>query len=239
MPTDSIAVQVRSLSRVFGARRALDRLDLEIPAGEFLTILGSNGAGKTTFLKILAGLARPSAGQVEIFGTDLRGDGADEVRGRIGMVGHASLLYARLSARENLVFHARLFGVQEPGARALWMLEQMNLADRADDPAGTFSRGMLQRLSIARALIHDPDLLLLDEPFTGLDPYARENLADLLAGVHGRGRTVIMTSHDLEMGRRLASRVVLIRRGRVALDERPEEVTEQQIIDVLREDSSR
>jgi heme exporter protein A len=151
------------------------------------------------------------------------------------MVGHASFLYAGLTARENLLFQARMFGVPDPEARCGSLLAELGLADREGDPAGTFSRGMLQRLSIARALVHDPDLLLFDEPYTGLDPLGAERLSQRLAGMHREGRTIIITTHDLELGHRLATRLAVLHRGRWALDARPAEVAAADLARLYRE----
>jgi len=227
MPPDAgapYAVDARGLVRRFGARRVLDALDLAVPAGEFVCLLGPNGAGKSTLLRLLARLGRPTAGTIRIFGVDLHGEACDRARGRIGMVGHASFLYAGLTARENLMFQARMFGVADPGRRCATLLSEVGLAEREADPVGTYSRGMLQRLSIARALVHDPDLLLFDEPYTGLDPVAAEQLSQRLAGIHRRGRTIVMTTHDLTLGHRLATRLLVLHRGRFTLDARPAEI---------------
>ena len=229
------AIQVQRLSRVFGVRRALDRLDLTVPLGEFLTVFGPNGAGKTTLIKILSHLARPTEGRVEIFGHLLLGDSGEEARRRMGLVGHASFLYAGLTARENLEFYARMHGVREPRDRASELLDDMGLREREGDPVATFSRGMQQRLSIARALVHDPDLLLLDEPYTGLDPHASDLLSGLLQHIHGQGRTVLMTSHDLALGRRLSTRFVVLNRGRIVLDARPDEIPQADLERLYRE----
>jgi len=218
------AVEVRGLSRRFGVRLALNGVDLTLPAGEFLCLFGPNGAGKSTLLRLLARLSRPTAGSIRIFGVDLYGEACDQARARLGMVGHASFLYAGLTARENLLFQARMFRVADPGPRCAALLGELGLADRANDPVGTFSRGMLQRLSIARALVHDPDLLLFDEPYTGLDPLAADLLSQRLAGMHRQGRTIVMTTHDLELGHRLATRLLVLHRGRWALDARPDQV---------------
>jgi len=230
-----LAVDVQDLSRVFGVRRALDRLDLEIPEGEFLTLFGPNGAGKTTLIKILARLARPSSGTVRVFGTDLHGAESEAARRRIGLVGHASFVYAGLSARENLMFYSRMHGVPDPEARSRELLSEMGLAEREDDPVATFSRGMQQRLSIARALVHDPDLVLLDEPYTGLDPNASDLLSGRLREIHSRGRTILMTSHDLALGHQLSTRFVILHRGRATVDSRPEKMDAAELARLYRE----
>ena len=232
--TTDPAVRVQGLSRTFGARSAVDGVDLELARGEFLTVFGPNGAGKTTLIKMLAHLARPTRGEVEIFGRALKGETGEEARGLMGLVGHATFVYAGLTARENLEFYARMYGVADPRGRATELLEQMGLLDREDDTVGTFSRGMQQRLSIARALVHDPDLLLLDEPYTGLDPHAAELLSERLRGIHQRGKTVVMTSHDLALGRSLSTRFLVLVRGKVVLDGRPDEIAADELARIYR-----
>ncbi|HKJ24669.1 MAG TPA: heme ABC exporter ATP-binding protein CcmA [Myxococcota bacterium] len=209
------AIEARGLEKRFGPVSALRNLDLSVPAGTSLAVVGPNGAGKTTLLRLLAGLARPSAGRLEVGPPD-----PDRRRRRagIGYLGHATLLYAALTARENLVFAARLQGVSDPDARAGALLASHGLEGFADRCVGEFSRGMAQRVAIARALVHDPPLVLLDEPFTGLDPDAAEGLAARLVGLHDGGRTVILVTHDLARAATFAERVVLLRRGALAAD---------------------
>jgi heme exporter protein A len=230
----SPAVEVRDLHRRFGDRPALRGLELQVARGEFVTIFGPNGAGKSTLIKILARLSRPSSGHVAVLGAELGSDEGEAVRSRVGLMGHLSYLYLGLTGLENLVFYARMYGVPEPHRRALTLLEELDLADRRDDLVRTYSRGMLQRLSAARALVQDPDLLLLDEPFTGLDPSAAELLSDLLRRMHSRGRTVLLTTHDLGLGRSLCTRFLILVRGKVALDATPEETDEQELGRVYR-----
>ncbi len=223
------AVEVRDLHRLFGDRPALRGVELSVACGEFLTIFGPNGAGKSTLIKILATLTRPSRGSVAVLGTELGAERSAAVRARIGLMSHLSYLYLGLTGMENLVFYARMYGVAQPRRRARQLLEELDLAERGDDLARTYSRGMLQRLSAARALVQDPDLLLLDEPFTGLDPSAAELLAQLLRRMHSRGRTVLLTTHDLALGRALGTRFLILVHGRVALDSTPQEVDAQQM----------
>ena len=203
------------LTRVYGPVRALDDVDLDLERGEFLTIFGPNGAGKSTLLKVLACLVRPTAGRLSIFGLDPRA-ASDTVKRRLGLIAHAGLLYGGLSARANLLFYARLYDLADPARRADEMLEEVGLSDRAGDLARTLSRGMKQRLSIARALIHDPDLVLLDEPYTGLDQHSSRTLRGILETVRGKGRTVVMVTHQLEEGLHASTRVAVMSRGRVA-----------------------
>jgi len=213
--TDAWSVEAQGLEKRFGPVRALRGLDLSIPAGASLAVVGPNGAGKTTLLRLLAGLARPSHGRLEVGPPE-----PDRRRRRagIGYLGHATLLYPPLTARENLVFAARLQGVAEPDARAAELLAAHGLDGFADRCVGEFSRGMAQRVAIARALVHDPPLVLLDEPFTGLDPDAAQALATRLADLHAGGRTVILVTHDLARATVFAERVAVLRRGALAAD---------------------
>jgi heme exporter protein A len=210
-------VVVHGLSRSYGPVRALDEVDLTLRQGEFLTIFGPNGAGKTTLLKILAGLVKPTSGSVTLFGLSPR-DHPDAVKRRLGLIAHAGLLYGGLTARDNLRFYARLYDLKAPDARADALLDEVGLADRAGHLVRGFSRGMQQRLSIARALIHDPDLVLLDEPYTGLDQHASRMLRGILDQVRGQGRTVVMVTHHLDEGLQISSRIAIMARGRIAWD---------------------
>jgi len=209
------AVAVEALAKRFGPVVALAGVDFSVPAGRVLAVLGPNGAGKSTLLRILAGLARPSAGRVRI-GADA-GD-RRHVRGRVGYVGHATFLYPSLTARENLVFAGRLYGVADPGARAATLLAEQGLEALAERPAGSFSRGQAQRLAIARGLVHDPPVVLLDEPFTGLDPTSADRLAARVRALAAAGRAVVFVTHDLAQAAALGDRALLLVRGRIAFD---------------------
>src|SRR4051812_18587253 len=209
------AIELADLGRAYGERVALAGVSLELEAGETLAVFGANGAGKTTLLRILATLLRPHQGVARVLGRELPREGW-AVRGRIGFLGHEPLLYRDLTARENLRFHARLHGVAL--ARVDELLDAVGLRARADDPVHTFSRGMLQRTAVCRAVLHEPALLLLDEPFAGLDPGAAAHVAPLLAG----GTRVVIShdptfSADLALGLR-GGRAVFCERG-VALDD--------------------
>lgn len=212
-----LAIEARGLVKQFGGRRALDGLDLELPQGGFLSIFGPNGAGKTTLLRELALLARPTGGELRILGVDALEE-PDVLRSRIGLISHKSMLYGDLTARENLAFFASLYGLEGPeaDARIDELLRLVELDHRANDCARTFSRGMQQRLSIARALINDPELVLLDEPYSGLDPHAAELFDRLIARVRD-GRTFVMVSHDLEKGFDLCTRAFIMARGRAVV----------------------
>jgi len=178
-----------------------------------VALFGSNGAGKTTLLRLLAGLLRPTSGEARLLGSPLPGDAA--LRRRIGVLGHDSFLYGDLTGAENLRYYARLYDVREHG-RVEHLLDELGLRDAADRPARTYSRGMVQRLSLARAILHDPELLLLDEPYTGLDPSGSALLQDSLARLRSRGVTVLMTTHDFDRGLANADIAVMLHRGRVA-----------------------
>ncbi len=210
------AIVARGLEKRFGAAVALRPLDLEVAAGELVVVLGPNGAGKTTLLRMLAGLSRPSAGHLEVGADGSGGDRRARRRG-VGLVAHASLLYPALTARENLVLAGRLFGVPDAEGRADALLAEAELEACASQRAGALSRGLAQRVAIARALVHDPPILLLDEPFSGLDPRAAEALEARLAGLHRAGRTIVASTHDLERAASLADRALLLVRGFAAL----------------------
>jgi heme exporter protein A len=221
-----LALKLDRVVRRYGEREALAGVSLELEAGATLGVLGSNGAGKSTLLRLLATLLRPHAGIVEVLGASLPGE-AWAVRGRIGLLSHEPLLYRELTARENLAFHARLHGVGSD--RIGEVLVAVGMAARADEPVRTLSRGMVQRVAVARAVLHDPELLLLDEPRANLDPAAAELLEPLIGA--GSGRTRVIVSHDPRGGVAEADLVLGLRAGRTALlspahSVQPEEVME-------------
>ena len=206
---------VKKLVKRYGFKTVLRGLDFQVQPGEFVALLGPNGAGKTTFLRILASLSRPSLGEVNIAGYKLPNQAA-QVRARIGVVSHLPLLYSDLSAEENLRFYARLYGITNYQLRITEILEMVGLETRRRDLVRTFSRGMGQRLAIGRAILHDPDVMLFDEPYTGLDQDASSVLDDILKTVSKQGRTVVMTSHDLAHAEELATRFDILSRGVIA-----------------------
>ena len=210
-----IALQVQDVVKAFGTRKALDGVSFELPAGSFLSIFGPNGAGKTTLLRVLATLARPTAGTVRVGGVDLK-EHPDKARSLIGMISHQPMLYPDLTAEENLVFYANLYGVEHPEERARELLDAVGLSHRCLDAVRTFSRGMTQRVSIARALVHNPEIVLLDEPYSGLDPHAVDIFDRLIENVRG-DRTFVMVSHDLAKGFSLCSHALVLARGRVVV----------------------
>ncbi len=208
-------IQVRKLIKRFGLKPVLKGLDFQVSEGEFVALLGPNGAGKTTFLRILASLSRPTLGELTIAGFHLPGEAA-AVRRRLGVVSHQPLLYGDLTAEENLHFFARLYGIENEPARIAQVLDLVGLTLRRRDLVRTFSRGMQQRLAIGRAVLHDPEVMLFDEPHTGLDQDASHMLDGVLREVAARGRTVVMTSHDLARAADLASRFDVLSGGVIA-----------------------
>ncbi|HEX8715084.1 MAG TPA: heme ABC exporter ATP-binding protein CcmA [Solirubrobacteraceae bacterium] len=223
------AIEVDGLARHYGEREALSDVSLSLASGQTLVVFGPNGAGKTTLLRVLATLLRPHAGSVRVLGESLPGD-AWAVRGRIGLLGHEPLLYRELTARENLRFHARLHDVAEE--RVDELLAAVEMSDRAEEPLRTLSRGMVQRVAVARAVLHDPELLLLDEPRSNLDPAAVE-LVDPLIGAASQ-RTRVICSHDPGGGLAEADVVLGLRAGRAALAGDAGEVTHEQIVELYR-----
>jgi heme exporter protein A len=210
-------IAARRLEKRFGPVPALRGLDLDVTAGSTLAVIGPNGAGKSTLLRLLSGLTRPSAGTLRV-GRN-QGDRRSR-RGQVGLIAHASFLYPTLTARENLILAARLYGVANPARRADELLEEQELSGVANRRAGGFSRGMSQRLSIARGLVHDPEIVLLDEPFSGLDPRAASRLAERLAVLRTARRTVVLVTHDLARAAELADATLLLVRGQpIALPE--------------------
>lgn len=201
-------LEARSLVRDFGALRAVDRVSFSLDEGELLTVFGPNGAGKTTLLRILGGGLAPSEGRVLVRGHPL-GDGSWEWQGSIGFLSHQTFLYGHLSARENLAFYASLYGLDDAGEGISRGLAAVGLEGWADRPVRTFSRGMRQRLSLARTLLHEPDVVLLDEPYTGLDAHAAALLNQVLASLKDGRRTVVLVTHNLLQGIELADRVAI------------------------------
>lgn len=213
-------IETQALVKAYDLLPVLRKLDLSIERGEFVALLGPNGSGKSTLIRLLCGLTRPTSGVIQVGGWQLPHE-TYAVRAQIGLVSHKPLLYENLSAAENLQFFARLYNLPNDSveSRIADRLAQVGLAKRARDLVRTFSRGMLQRLSIARALLHNPDILLMDEPYTGLDQDAAAVLDELLRAAHSEGRTILMSTHDLPRAVALASRVVILSRGVVGYDQ--------------------
>ncbi|MGW8251510.1 MAG: heme ABC exporter ATP-binding protein CcmA [Anaerolineales bacterium] len=222
-------IEVHKLVKRFGLKTVLRGLDFRVEAGEFVALLGPNGAGKTTFLRILASLSRPSLGDVVIAGYRLPAQAA-AVRRRLGVVSHLPLLYGDLTAEENLHFYGRMYAVPNLDRRISEVLDLVGLSSRRRDLVRTYSRGMQQRLAIGRAVLHDPDVMLFDEPHTGLDQDASNMLDGVLRQVAATGRTVVMTSHDLARAADLASRFDVLSRGVVAASVQRSEIDPNQLL---------
>jgi ABC-type multidrug transport system ATPase subunit len=215
---DFLDLSIRELSRNFGRRRALSRVSIECRTGETLGLLGPNGAGKSTLLAIVSTLAVPSSGEVKYGGRTAREIGPP-LRGRIGVLSHDLHLYSELTALENLVFFARLYGVADPQKAARAALERARLADRGADIVSGFSRGMRQRLALERALLHSPRLLLLDEPFTGLDDASTVALVERLRELRSAGCLTLVATHDLDVAEVVLDRAVILQDGKVVASE--------------------
>ncbi len=227
-------IEVRGLVKRFGPKMVLRGLDFQVETGQFVALLGPNGAGKTTFLRILASLARPTLGQVSIAGYGLPQQAA-AVRRQLGVVSHQPLLYGDLSAEENLRFYGRMYAIDRLEGRISEVLELIGLIARRRDVVRTFSRGMQQRLAIGRAILHDPQVLLLDEPHTGLDQDACEMLDSLLRQVGISGRTVLMTSHDLARAAGLAERFDVLSHGRIQASTRSTDLPQDGLLAFYRQ----
>lgn len=216
-------LEVCDVTKAFGLSYALRNVNLEVSAGETVFLVGPNGAGKTTFLRIIATLIKPTTGSIHMYGQDIWQ--ADvSFRNRIGYISHNTLLYDELTARQNLTFYGRMYGLSEPEDRITSLIEKVGLENRANDLVRTFSRGMKQRLSIARAVLHKPQLLLLDEPYTGLDIVATESLTELLQSLAGEGCSILMTTHHVSSSLFAPDRAVVLRQGRVIYDESVKDV---------------
>ena len=208
---NNAVLSLQGIEKRFGLKRSLDGLDLDVRPGEFISLFGRNGAGKTTLLKVISGLQGVSRGRIEAPSGILD-------RSRIGYISHQVMLYPELSGYENLLMFAELHGLRDPGEIASRMIDRVGLEEDSGRFVREYSRGMMQRLSLGRALINDPELLLLDEPYTGLDRQGAEFLTGLLREARREGKTVIMATHDLENGYKLADRLVALQRGRIFLD---------------------
>jgi heme exporter protein A len=211
------ALELRDVSKYFGNFAALRKLRLRVEPGDAVFVYGPNGAGKTTLLRILATLAKPTEGQV-FFGEQNLHQDPTEGKSAIGFVSHASLLYGDLTGRENLRFAGRLFGLSDLDKKINSALDLFAIRDRADEPVRDLSRGLQQRMTLARAFLHDPDFLLLDEPFTGLDAVSAENLRAMLARLPRQGKAVVFSTHDFAQGASIARRLVAMERGFVRYD---------------------
>jgi len=227
------AIDARNLTRSFGTRKALDSLTFKLPADSFLSVFGPNGAGKSTLLSILSTLKKPSDGSASILGYDLK-EQAEELRRHIGVISHRSMLFPDLTAYENLMFYADLHCINNAQTRVEELLEMVELTARKHDRIRGFSRGMTQRVAIARALLNDPELLFLDEPYSGLDPRATSILTQLITEIRV-GKSMVLVSHDLEQGLQLATHVMVLSQGKLVLFEERDSLQEQGFAETFRE----
>ena len=215
--TATWAIEARGLEKSFGEHRALSGIDLRMSRGECLVIFGPNGAGKTTLLKILSTIVKPSAGSVRLDGIDIK-DKPTQIRRRISLVSHQTFLYSDLTVLENLKFYGKMYDVADLEKRIQEVIAWVQLESRLYDRVGTLSRGLQQRASIARAVLHNPSILFLDEPEVSLDPHAGAMFEDILGGINSGNRTVVMTTHNLERGLELGDRVVILDRGKIVYE---------------------
>jgi heme ABC exporter ATP-binding subunit CcmA len=220
-------ISIEKLSKAFGTNVVLRNIDLRIEKGEFLTVFGPNGAGKTTLIKIMSTLVSPTSGKIIIDGMDIK-ENPIEIRKKIGVISHETYLYHELTAAENLRFFGRMYGVSDIENRIDGLIKQVGLTYRKNDRVRTFSRGMKQRLSIARALIHDPPILLLDEPYTGLDQHASATFDRILGGMNAHDKTRVLISHDIERGIAMCDRAIILTDGHIA-----HEMSQSEIRDLL------
>ncbi|MCK4273788.1 MAG: ABC transporter ATP-binding protein [Dehalococcoidales bacterium] len=219
------AIEARGLEKSFGEHRALRGIDLKVTRNESLVIFGPNGAGKTTLLKILSTLVKPSAGSVWLDGIDIR-DKSAQIRHKISLVSHQTFLYDNLTVFENLKFYGKMYDVADLEKRIKEVIAWVQLESRLHDRAGTLSRGLQQRASIARAVLHNPSILFLDEPDVGLDPHASAMVRDILGSINSGSRTVVMTTHNLERGLELGDSIVILDRGKVVYQATREAISE-------------
>ncbi|MFC1947085.1 ABC transporter ATP-binding protein [Chloroflexota bacterium] len=215
--SDDLIISVRGLTRTFNDFLALRGVDIDIAAGERVAVLGPNGAGKTTLLKVLSSAITSSSGEVTIRSNRLK-DKNPEVRRYIGVVSHQTFLYQELTAYENFTFYCRMYDVPEKDQRIKEIVDKVGMTGRLHDRVSTLSRGMLQRLSIGRALLHNPEILLLDEPDTGLDWHSLSSLWEIINNEDGINRTIIFTTHNLNRGCALSNRVIIMNKGKIVHD---------------------
>jgi heme ABC exporter ATP-binding subunit CcmA len=211
-------VEASALVKAYGRRLAVAGVDFTLGSGECLAVFGPNGAGKTTLLRLIAGLLKPTSGKVRVQGVDVRRD--QDARARVGLISHQSMLYAPLTALENVEFTARLYGMPDPPAAALGALESMLVADHAHVQVRTLSRGLQQRVSVARAMVHGPTVVLLDEPYSGLDEAGARALTSILHALRDRGATLVVVTHNVGEGLALATHAAIMTDGRFARFER-------------------
>ena len=210
-------IKALGISKTIGQKTILQNIDLHIKSGEFVTVFGPNGAGKSSLLKILTLVSKPSKGQVFIKGKNASAN-PEEFRKMIGVISHQTFLNENLTAKENLIFYGRMYGVTDLNNRIYDVLSEVGLEFSLNEPVRTFSRGMQQRLAIARAILHNPSVLFLDEPYTGLDPHAIQILNNVLANLNANNRTVFLITHNFEEGVTLSDRILFVVKGKIVYD---------------------
>lgn len=214
MESSDLDIVAEGMTKSFGYIQALRGIDLKVKKGEFVTVFGPNGAGKTTLIKLLATLTKPTSGKVSIANHDIKKE-PDKVRAMIGVISHDPYLYGNLSTLENIKFFASLYGISQAKEKAIEVIKQVGLENRMHDLVRTFSRGMQQRLAVARAIVHEPKILLLDEPYTGLDQHGGRIFGELLKWLKAENRTIVMTTHNLSEGLEISDRVLILDGGRI------------------------
>ncbi|MGA1845503.1 ABC transporter ATP-binding protein [Deferribacter abyssi] len=226
-----VLIEVTNLEKKFGNNYALKGVSFNIEKGDFVSIFGPNGAGKTTLLKIISTQIKPSAGNIFYNGVALK-DLSDDFRNYFGVISHQPFLYENLTAYENLKFYGGLYSVHNLNDRIISLLKSVELYQRKDDYVRNYSRGMLQRLSIARALLHDPEIILLDEPYTGLDQHASYILTNILKEQFGKNKTILMITHNLSKGYELATKILIMKKGKIVYNENKSAIEEQEFEDI-------
>lgn len=224
-------IKAEGLVKTIGRKTILQNIDLHIQPGEFVTVFGPNGAGKSTLLKILALVNKPSQGQLTIDGKNAAENPA-EIRSKIGVISHQTFLNDNLTAKENLTFYGKMYNVPDLKNRIFDVLDEVGLEFSLNEPVRTFSRGMQQRLAIARAILHDPTILYLDEPYTGLDPHAIQILNNVLAGLHRDRRTVFLITHNFEEGVNLSNRILFVVKGQIVYDGKKNAISKDELKDL-------
>lgn len=224
-------VEFKDVKKTYGHTKALRGVSFSLSAGSFLSIFGPNGAGKSTLLKVLSTMTKASSGEIFFSGIPLK-ELKDDFRKNFGVISHEPFLYENLTAFDNLVFYSRLYGVKNPEEVADKLLERVELKKRKFDKVRSFSRGMLQRLSIARALVHEPEIILLDEPYTGLDQHASMVLTNILKEQFDLKKTIIMVTHNLQRGYELATDIAIVKDGKFVMYEKKENVCEEKFEDI-------
>ncbi len=227
-------VNIENLNKNFGHKKVLKDISFTLKKGDSLGLFGPNGAGKTTLLKILSTLSKPSSGNIKISGFTPY-EHEQELRKSIGIISHETFIYNNLTALENLIFYGRLYDVENVEKKAIALLTEMNLFDRRNDIVRTFSRGMQQRLTIARALIHNPEIIFLDEPYTGLDQHATQLLSDLLTRLYEEKRTIILITHDLSIGYNVSNILSILVKGKIVFWENRQNITKDEFIKIYHE----